>query len=70
LVGLNPQWLKELIGEGKIQLSHVGGLLTAPTKDLQELVLKYADDPEASKAEGPEGEWPSKSTLLEFHRAT
>jgi hypothetical protein len=69
LVGLDPEWIEDIIDEGKIQINHVRDshgkvLLTAPTKELQELVSKYADDPKAFNAEGPE------STMLELQRST
>jgi len=68
LVGLDPEWMEDMIDQGKLQIDHVRDsrgevLLTAPTKDLQKLVSKYADDPKAFNAEGRE------STMLELLQA-
>ncbi len=47
----DAEWLATMIGQKKISIAHVpldgAVLLTAPTKDLQGLVRKYATTPEA-----------------------
>jgi len=58
LVGLDEDWLEEMIDCGQIDIKHerVDGtlVLTAATKDLQALVLEYADDQDAFRDSGPE----------------
>ena len=48
---LDNDWLKKMLDEGKIEIAHEriddSIVLTAPTKELQLLVLKYADDEKA-----------------------
>ena len=48
---LDNDWLKKMIAEGKVQITHekIDGdvILTAPTEELQKLVLKYAEDTKA-----------------------
>jgi hypothetical protein len=53
IAGMNPDWLKENLDEKKITIAHerigedagAGNIvLTAPTKDLQEFVVKHAAD--------------------------
>jgi hypothetical protein len=45
---LDEKWLEEGFKSGKITIAHAqasdGWVVTAPTKELQQLVLKYADD--------------------------
>lgn len=44
-------WMKDMISQNKISIQHEkteeGIVLTAPTEELQKLVLTYADDPQA-----------------------
>ena len=59
VAGLDESWLKKMAADKKVSIAHVrvparnggaseGGIfLTAPTKDLQEFVLKYAETKEA-----------------------
>ncbi|MGH8014613.1 MAG: hypothetical protein ACREBV_00285 [Candidatus Zixiibacteriota bacterium] len=52
LDGLDMEWLEEMIEKGEVTIAHEiieqnRILLTAPTKDLQALVMQYADDEEA-----------------------
>ncbi|MGB2867801.1 MAG: hypothetical protein WBD36_05075 [Bacteroidota bacterium] len=48
---LDNDWLKKMLDEGKIEIAHErlddSIVLTAPTKELQLLVLKYAEDEKA-----------------------
>lgn len=53
IAGMNPDWLKENLDQKKVTIAHerieedtgVGNIvLTAPTKDLQEFVVKHAAD--------------------------
>jgi hypothetical protein len=48
---LDEDWLKEAMRSGKITIAHApaedGLVVTAPTEELQQLVLKYADDQDA-----------------------
>ena len=58
LVGLDGEWLEEVIDRGLVDIGHErvddGVLLTAPTEDLQALVLAHVDDPDAFRDSGPE----------------
>lgn len=60
---LEHDWLKRMIDQKKISIKHEvvdkRVILTAPTKDLQKFVLKYANDPEA---------FPKPKTGLTRHR--
>lgn len=54
LTGLNPEWLRDEVKEGRILIDHQafgedssGFVLTGSTSDLQRLVLDYAFDPKA-----------------------
>jgi len=51
LAMLDLDWLKRMIAEKKVDIAHErvdeGIVLTASTKELQEFVLKYAEDEEA-----------------------
>lgn len=52
LVFLSEEWLSKAIKSGQIKVAHVeteenGLVLTAPTEEIQALVVKYADDPKA-----------------------
>lgn len=51
LVFLDEDWVSKAIEDGRITLASVktegGYVLTAPTAELQALILKYADDPKA-----------------------
>ncbi|MDZ7345081.1 MAG: hypothetical protein ONA90_11280 [candidate division KSB1 bacterium] len=51
LAALDPDWLKNMIDQKKVNIAHERVedtiVLTAPTKALQEFVLKYAEDAEA-----------------------
>ena len=62
LAGLNPEWLQDMSAKKKVKLHFErlpdGMVLTASTQELQEFVLKYADDPEVF----------SKSNTVELHR--
>ena len=48
---LDEDWLKEALKSGKITIAHApaedGLVVTAPTKELQQMVLKYAEDKDA-----------------------
>ncbi len=48
---LDQDWLKEAVESGKVTIAHAeaedGLVVTAPTKELQQMVLKYAEDNEA-----------------------
>jgi len=51
LAWLANDWLEEMIDGNKVEIAHVRledrVVLTAPTKELQKLVLKYAEDTDA-----------------------
>ena len=51
LADLNEDWLEKAIQSGKVKIAHAraedGLVVTAPTKELQKLVVKYAEDKEA-----------------------
>ena len=54
LTGLNPEWLRDEVKEGRIVLDHqgfgedaTGFVLAASTSELQRLVLDYSFDPKA-----------------------
>jgi len=68
LVAMNPDWLEERIENGDVEVAHVWRegdlLLTAPTEELQELVLAFADDPAAF----PVGD--TESLVIELERTT
>lgn len=55
LVFLDEGWISKAIENGQITLAHVktesGYVLTAPTAELQALILKHADDPKAFPAD-------------------
>lgn len=48
---LDEDWLRRMINEKKVQIAHErlnkNLVLTAPTAELQKLVVRYADDPKA-----------------------
>jgi hypothetical protein len=59
LTGLDPEWLLGEIKEGRILIEHeelrndeAGLVLSAPTGDLQQLVLDYSFDPKAFPEDG------------------
>ena len=68
LVPMNPDWLEERIEKGDVKVAHASRegdlLLTAPTEELQELVLAFADDPAAF----PVGD--TESLVIELERTT
>ena len=56
---IDGQSLREMIDKKRVKILHAelrdGFALTAPTKDLQRFVMKYADDPRAFSPHGDDG---------------